>query len=86
MRKLKAPILIAYLFEYSVEFVKMFKFLVKCIAICYFFLILEEDQLKEQAKDFEKMKNMMEVFSSEHIKGNNSIFFCILEKRTFNLY
>ena len=25
---------------------------------------LEEDQLKEQAKDFEKMKNMMEVFSS----------------------
>ena len=43
---------------------------------------LEEDQLKEQAKDFEKMKNLMEVFSSEHIKGNDSIFFLYLAKRT----
>ena len=34
-----------------------------------YFLFAEEDQLKEQAKDFEKMKNMMDLLSSEHIKG-----------------
>ena len=50
-------------------------------------MFLEEDQLKEQAKDFEKMKNLMEVFSSEHIKGSDSIFFCFWpkEQNIFNL-
>ena len=51
-----------------------------------FYNFLEEDQLKEQAKDFEKMKNMMEVFSSEHIKGSDLILFVFIqENTTFNL-
>ena len=59
----------------------MFRFIFKRYYDVFF---LEEDQLKEQAKDFEKMKNLMEVFSSEHIKGNDSIFFASGQKnRTF---
>ena len=72
---------VSYLFTYKVEVVKMFFQKMFRFILRYYDVFLEEDQLKEQAKDFEKMKNLMEVFSSEHIKGNDSIFL-YLAKRT----
>ena len=43
----------------------------KYIQVHVSIIVTEEDELKKQAKNLEEMKNMMEVLSSEHIKGED---------------